>query len=227
MPSTTENDQVAVDNLAVARLREGLLRLELSLPESVTEQLWRFAALLLKWNRTTNLTTITEPFEVVEKHLLDALLAHDSVAEVKTLLDFGAGGGVPGIPLALANASLSVCMVDAVSKKVNFLKYACAQLGIAPRVSARHVRLSGEPQAEHLVPADAVISRAFTDFERFVSLALPYLKPEGRVIAMVGKPLDRALVEQVAAAHRCQIQSATVYALPFSGHARSVVVLRR
>src|SRR5437870_6832970 len=89
--------------------------------------LGRHVDLLLKWNKSINLTAITDPAEVVEKHVIDSLALAPLVPK-GSLLDAGSGAGFPGIPLAIALPELEVTLVDSVQKKVAFLKNALAEL---------------------------------------------------------------------------------------------------
>ena len=80
------------------------------------------AAELVRWNQKINLTAITDPFEVAVKHFLDSLPAARLLPKDATLLDIGSGGGLPGLPLKILMPSLSITLIDASRKKVNFLK---------------------------------------------------------------------------------------------------------
>lgn len=190
-------------------LREGLEKLGLSLPDGVVEGLLRYAQELLKWNQKVNLTAITAPHEVAEKHLVDSLAVLPEVRGAKSLLDLGAGAGLPGIPLALALPELQVTLVDAVAKKVGFMKHAIAVLGLAGRARALHVRAGGKPEAEGLPRTEVVISRALVEVEGWKALARPYVQPGGRIVAMLGQTSD---------------PDARRYQLPLSGDPRAVCV---
>lgn len=80
----------------VRRLEEGLGALGLTLGPPAVNRLWAYAEALLRWNEKVNLTAITNPTEVVDKHLLDSLAVVPEVAGASTLLDLGAGAGLPG-----------------------------------------------------------------------------------------------------------------------------------
>lgn len=134
-------------------------------PPAVIDALWRYAEELLRWNAKVNLTAITQPDEVVEKHLVDSLLALPEVVGAGRLLDVGAGAGLPGIPLALAAPSLDVTLVEAVGKKVAFMKNAIVKLGLVGRVRANQVHAAGAPQTEQLPTVDVAIARAFTEVD--------------------------------------------------------------
>src|SRR6266542_3309231 len=99
-------------------LRTGLDAFRIELPPDAPALLERYADRLLVWNRKVNLTSITAPAEVAEKHLLDSLLLLGAVAGSRTLLDVGSGAGLPGVPLAIARRELAVTCCDSVGKKV-------------------------------------------------------------------------------------------------------------
>ena len=160
-------------------LSSGLAEMGLVLPESAQQQLLAFSDLLLKWNKTYNLTALRDPAQVVSHHLLDSLVVLPYVTEA-ALLDVGSGGGLPGIPLAIARPALSVRMVDTVQKKTTFLQQAAIQLGLK-NVAVDHARV------ENLQGQYAQISsRAFAELKLFVDLTRHLLAPDGRWLAMKG-----------------------------------------
>jgi 16S rRNA (guanine527-N7)-methyltransferase len=214
----------AVDIAATQQLEAGLARLKVELPSGALAQLEAWADELLRWNDKVNLTAITRPVDVVDKHLLDSLAVLPEVADAQHLLDLGAGAGLPGIPLAVALPSLRVTLVDAVSKKVAFMKAAAVKAGVSTRVRAVHARLNGDASREGLPLVDTVISRAFMDVAPFLSLARHYLAPAGRVVAMLGQtPPDDDLAET---GRRAGLALSTVrrFTLPVSGDPRGVAV---
>lgn len=214
-----------MDNEALRKqLLDGAVALGVTLPEQATEQLLRFSGELLRWNAKVNLTAITDPAEVVEKHLLDSLAIAPEVAGAGSLLDAGTGAGLPGLPLKVLQPELAVTLVDSVAKKIGFVKAVTAALGLKG-VTAVHQRLAGRPDEEGLPRAGAVVSRAFAELDAFLPLAAPYLAEGGRVVAMLGKPP----VEPAAAAQRAGLRLVSLrrYALPFSGAERHVAVFQR
>lgn len=202
----------------------GAAKLGLSLGPEVLPALAVWSGELLKWNARVNLTAITQPLEVVEKHLLDSLSVLPEVAGATSLLDLGAGAGLPGIPLAVALPTLAVTLVDAVHKKVAFLKHVAARMGLAPRVRAVHVRANGAPSAEGLGQAEVVIARALMEVEQWVPFALPYLSPGGRLVAMLARPPPLEQLAALARTHGLRLASVRSFTLPWSGDPRSVVV---
>lgn len=181
---------------------------------------------LLKWNAKVNLTAITAPEEVLEKHFLDSLAVLPEVEGAASLLDLGAGAGFPGLPLKLARPELAVTLVDAVGKKVGFLKAAIAALGLK-QARGLHARAEGKPEAEGIPRAEVLIARAFMDLPGWLELAPAYLLPEGRVVAMLGKAWPEAELRARASERGLRLVSARQYQLPFSGAERQVAVFSK
>jgi 16S rRNA (guanine527-N7)-methyltransferase len=197
------------DGALAGRLREGASILGIALPETAIPPLLRHVELLLKWNRTINLTAITDPAEVVEKHVLDSL-AIAALVPAGTLLDAGSGGGFPGIPVRLVRPDVEVLLVDSVGKKVAFLKNLLAELSL-PGLKARSLRLSGNPVADGIPPVDAAVARAFASPADWLSLAAPYVRTGGRILCMAG-PRDT----MPASVGRGRLEQLLEYELPFS-----------
>ena len=167
-------------------LSEGLAALGLDLPDAAQHQLLAFRDLLLKWNRTYNLTALRDPEQAISHHLLDSLAILPHVGP-GALLDVGSGGGLPGIPLAIARPELAVSMVDTVQKKATFLQQAAIELGLK-NVKAHHARVE-EIRGQYA----QISSRAFAEIGLFISLTRHLLAPGGRWLAMKGVRPDQEL----------------------------------
>jgi len=172
-------------------LATGIATLGLALNAAQREQLTAYLALLAKWNKTYNLTAIREPHRMVTHHLLDALavVPHLPANAGLRILDVGSGGGVPGVPLAIARPDARVIMVDSNHKKAAFLMQATIELGL-PNVESHAVRIDDYAPSS---PFDIVISRAFSDLAAFASAAARLLAPHGRMFAMKGVLPDEEL----------------------------------
>lgn len=201
-----------------AILDEGLAALGVTLPAGARERLLGYAALLLKWNRVYNLTAIRDPGQAVTHHLLDALSVLPHLGAIARLADVGSGGGLPGIPLALARPDLAVTSVEAVGKKASFQQQARIELGLAnfEVVCARVENVRVE------LPFDAVISRAFSELADFVALTRHLLRPGGRLMAMKGVyPRDE--LERLPAGVR--VAAAPALAVPGLAAQRHLIIL--
>ncbi len=174
-----------------ALLAEGAA--EYALSEQQLTQLLNYLKLLNKWNKTYNLTAIRDPLEMVKLHLLDSLtvLPHVRQADAETLLDVGAGAGLPSIPLAICLPELRVFAVDKVQKKTSFMQQVKAELGLK-NFNALHGRVETLTHLDFGVPdMSVIISRAFSEMQLFVSLTKHLLAPNGCWLAMKGvKPLS-------------------------------------
>lgn len=213
-----------MDKSLEVHLAEGVAALGLTLPAGAGERLLAYLSELLKWNARVNLTAITDPVEAVEKHLVDSLAAMPEVQGATDLLDLGAGAGLPGIPLAVALPELKATLVDAVEKKVAFMKVGAVKAGVAGRVRAVHARAQGRPDDEKLPRAAVVISRAFMDVGPFLALARAYLAPGGKVVVMLGRtPPDEELT-RVGQGAQMALSGVRRFALPGSGDPRGVAV---
>jgi len=203
-------------------LLEGSRALGVSLTQAQADALSWLAGELGRWSARMNLTAILDPIEMADKHILDSLSVLRALEPgVSTLLDAGSGAGFPGLPLAVARPELSVTLVDAVAKKVGFLKHAIAQLQLAPRVRAIHLKLQGNPIAEGLRPFDAAVSRALADPARWATLAAPYLKPGGTLVVMAGSGADPVSLPGWTTPH------ADTFRLPLTGDGRTLLSYRK
>ncbi|CAG0965043.1 cobalt-precorrin-6B (C15)-methyltransferase [Rhodocyclaceae bacterium] len=164
------------------QLARGLAALGLDLPPSAQERLLAFAALLGKWNRVYNLTALRDETQVISHHLLDSLAVLPHLGDAKRLADIGSGGGLPGIPLAIARPQLPVALVESNQKKSAFEQQAKIELGLA-NVSVHCERAEAWQPEEK---CDVVISRAFSDLAEFVKLTGHLLAEGGVLLAMKG-----------------------------------------
>nr|WP_233612046.1 16S rRNA (guanine(527)-N(7))-methyltransferase RsmG [Corallococcus sp. AB045] len=192
----------------------------------VGPKLQRLMAELLKWNAKVNLTAITAPEEVLEKHFLDSLAVLPEVKGATSLLDLGAGAGFPGLPLKLELPEMGVTLVDTVGKKIAFIKAAAASLGLVG-VRGLHARAEGKPETEGIPRAQVLIARAFMDLPDWLNLAPAYVEEGGRVVAMLGKQQTDAELQARAAERNLRVVSARAYRLPFSGAERQVAVFSK
>jgi 16S rRNA (guanine527-N7)-methyltransferase len=181
-----------------AALERGLGELRMDLPEGARAKLLEYLELLAKWNRTYNLTAIREPLEMVSHHVLDSLavIPHLPLQAGASLADVGSGGGLPGIPLAIARPQWRVTLNDSVEKKAAFLRQAKIELGLG-NVEVHEGRVEKwQPEPRFQL----VISRAFAELRDFVELCGHLVLPGGILAAMAGaRPRDT--VGEVIALH--------------------------
>ena len=194
--------------------------LDLNLSDAQLDQLLAYLALISKWNKVYNLTSVRDPQAMLTQHLVDSLSLlpplrrHIQGATIR-LMDVGSGGGLPGVVIAICEPHIHVTCVDAVAKKASFITQVAAELGLK-NLRGEHSRVEQLKAA----PFDVITSRAFASLIDFTSLTRQHLKPDAVWLAMKGQhpadelaalpaDLDVFHVEQLAVpgldAQRCLI----------------------
>ncbi len=181
--------------------------------------------LMIEWNRRLNLTRITEPREIVVKHLLDSLLPASALPGSGLALDVGTGAGFPGIPLKILLPDIEMVLLDSSRKKVSFLAVVAAKLGLGG-IRAVHGRWEDfAGQAENRNKLQLITMRAVRIEERHLStLAVNTLRPGG-IFAWWAGPESEATAEELA---RSPITGLSPrenfsYTLPKASKPRSIV----
>lgn len=201
------------------QLDEGLTQMDIKLDAGQQRQLLAFLALLAKWNKAFNLTAVRDEREMVSRQLLDSLSILSFVT-THHLLDAGAGGGLPGIPLAITLPDTHFTLLDSNGKKTRFLKQCVLELELR-NVDVIHSR------AEVYQPVELftqISSRAFTALDNQVSWCDHLLAGNGEFLAMKGQYPD----DEVAALGRgWQVNSSHKLAVPGVEGERSLLIIGR
>ena len=163
-------------------LANGIKELQLDLNQQQHEQLLDYLALLFKWNAVYNLTSVRDPMRMMTHHVLDSLAAVPAFDSARNVLDVGAGGGLPGMVLAIAKPAMKVAMIDTVHKKTAFLTQVKAELGLA-NVTVYTMRVEDLEVEDKF---DVITSRAFADLSDFVNWSEHVLAEDGQFIALKG-----------------------------------------
>lgn len=216
---------------------DGARDLEIQIDRRKIDQFEIHASELIKWNRKTNLTAISDPLEIAVKHFLDSIAPVPIIPPDISLLDIGSGGGFPGIPLKIMIPSLSVTLTDASRKKVSFLKHVIRMLGL-DNIEACHVRaedLSRDRIFNNTY--DVIVSRALSSMSNFVQMSLPLLAKDGFIMAMKGKASAKKIESELSLTKKktdTQENSTSNfnivlknYRLPHLKSERSIVILKR
>jgi len=163
-----------------AQLEQGCAALSLELSVTQQDQLLDYVALLVKWNKVYNLTSVRDPAQMLSRHILDSLSVLPYL-DGSSLLDVGTGGGLPGIPAAIVRPDCAVTLLDSNSKKTRFLQQVKAELGLdnATVVHGRVEQVS--------LPKFAIITaRAFASIDDIIRLAGQHCEQNGRLVLMKG-----------------------------------------
>ena len=171
------------DRAALAQvLADGIKDMHLDVSAAQQDKLLEYLALMNKWNSVYNLTSLRDPMQMVTHHLLDSLAAVPAFAGARNVLDVGAGGGLPGVVLAICRPDMKLSMIDTVHKKTAFLKQVKAELELA-NVTVHTMKVQ---ELEVSDKFDVITSRAFADLTDFLNWSGHLLAEGGKFIALKG-----------------------------------------
>ncbi len=221
------NDSV---NAGIDKLRlTGLFSSEnIVISEAQAEQFDKYARLLVEWNQKINLTAITQPEEIEEKHFLDSCLpfADVDIPQGASVVDVGTGAGFPGIPLKILRPDIELTLLDSLQKRINFLETACAQIGV--KATAVHGRAEELGRSDMRESFDIATARAVARLSVLCEYCLPFVKVGGLFVALKG----RDCAEEIRLAYTAiktmggEIAKTMEYNLP-SGDGRTAVIIKK
>jgi 16S rRNA (guanine527-N7)-methyltransferase len=172
------------------RLEAAARALHMEISAQQRDALLNYLDQLQRWNRTYNLTAMRDPEQMLVQHVFDSLavlppllnILDKNTVSSTTIVDVGSGAGLPGAVLAIMQPSWSVHCVDAVEKKMAFVRQVSGALRL-PNLQAVHQRV------ETLAPyhANIVLSRAFASLLDFANLAGRHVAKNGYLLAMKGR----------------------------------------
>ena len=145
--------------------------------DPAADLLAQYVELLLRWNARLNLTAVRDPRQIVRRHLLECIQCAQSIPEIGTLLDFGSGAGLPGIPIAIVRPEIRVTLGESQGKKAAFLREALRVLGLKADIYDRRI----ENMAAELT-FDAVSVRAVDRMDDAARVALERIKGGGWLV---------------------------------------------
>lgn len=209
-------------------LKNGFSAMKLSVSDAQIAQLEDFTARMLETNKVMNLTRITDPKEIAEKHLLDcASLLQAADFSKKSVVDVGCGAGFPGMPLHILCPSCELTLLDSLGKRIRFLQGCIDAMNLSD-IEAVHARAE-EFAAKHCEQYDFAVSRAVAQLNVLAELSLPLVKQGGAFIAMKSKDTDEEL-ERAKKAIRLlggEIEKTIDYTIPHTEITHRLVVIRK
>lgn len=179
------------------RLNELLIEAGLSgVDDATAARFADYVSLIIRWNTRTNLTAIRDEEGIISRHIIESIILTNILPiGIATLLDFGSGAGLPGIPIALCRPEIAVTLAESQGKKAAFLREAVRSLGLSLRVHADRAELLKEQ-------FDCVAMRAVDRMAEAVAIARGLVKPGGWFALMTSDgELDR--LKDAAGAEFC------------------------
>lgn len=202
---------------------KGSAELGITLSEFQTELLTLHCKELIAWNKITNLTAITDPEEIAVKHVIDSLAASIMIPDGAKVIDIGTGGGFPGIPLKIIRNDLEILLLDSSRKKISFLKQVIIKSKLKG-IRAVHSRAEDLAEAQGITKSfDIAICRAFSSLDNIFTLATPFLKDDGCILAMKGREATNEMESFVNANERNAMIQVKEYSLPFINQDRAIL----
>ena len=183
-------------------LKDRAAEMDIDLSDKQLQQFEAYGALLVEWNEKMNLTAITDPEEVLEKHFLDSIsgvsflkdMMEEEEEPVK-LIDVGTGAGFPGIPLKILCPEADLTLLDALQKRIGFLQEVISELGLE-QVHCVHDRAEDAAQKEeYREQFDMAVSRAVASLPVRLEYCTPFVREDGLFLAYKGP----SMMEELAA----------------------------
>ena len=198
--------------------------------EKANENLEKYSEMMLRYNEVMNLTAITEPDEIREKHFLDSitLLLSEKITQGCSLIDIGAGAGFPSIPVKITREDVNLTMLDSLNKRINFLNDVIKELGLK-NAKAIHMRAEEGGKNKGLREKfDIATARAVADLAVLSEYALPFVKVGGYFVAMKGNAPKEELEGAKKAIREMggEVESVKEVILP-SGINHSLIIIRK
>lgn len=187
----------------------------------------RYAEILVDYNQKVNLTAITSPEGIEDRHFADSLLFAAQPEVTGKLVDVGTGAGFPGVVAKIFKPDLQLTLMEPTGKRVEFLKYVCAELGLTGVEFAKE-RAEEAARKQWRETADVVSARAVAALQILAEYCLPLTKVGGVFIAMKGSGAEQELASAKGAIAKLggKFREARSFQLP-GGDARSLVVCEK
>lgn len=199
-------------------LDRGIGQLGLDVSPEQQELLLQYIALLHKWNKAFNLTSVRDPMQMISRHLLDSL-AVNPYLQGANILDVGTGPGLPGIPLSILNPDKGFTLLDSNGKKTRFVRQSVLELGLK-NVQVEQARVEAFKPNQGF---DTILTRAFASLPDILKLSRHLLATGGRLLAMKGQYPDEELAQLDPDTWKVEVVSLGVACLEAERHAVIVV----
>lgn len=204
-------------------------KLGVELDNKQKEKFYNYMKLLLRWNENINLTAITEPKEVLQKHFIDSLTIMPYIQKDDKVIDVGTGAGFPGIPLKIAKENIEVTLLDALNKRLNFLNEVINKLELS-NIETLHLRAEEAGKNKDLREKfDISVSRAVAPLTVLVEYLLPLVKVNGKCICMKGSNIEEEIKNSKKAIKILggKIETIEEFTLPDSEIKRNIIIIRK
>lgn len=193
------------------------------------EKFYRYMELLIEWNEKMNLTAITEPNEIIDKHFIDSLTILKYIKENESIVDMGTGAGFPGIPLKIILENNKIVLVDSLNKRLLFLQELIKELNLK-NVETIHSRAEDFGQNKNYRECfDIATSRAVANLSTLSEYLIPLVKIDGKCICMKAGNAD----EEISQAKKAikilggDIKQIEKFTIPSTDIERTIIIIHK
>lgn len=202
--------------------------ISVELNENQAEMYFEYMNMLVEWNENINLTSITEPNDVILKHFIDSLTSYKYMKNA-SIIDIGTGAGFPGVPLKIVDKDIKITLLDSLNKRINFLNEVIGKLKLE-NVETIHGRVEEVARnKEYREGFDIAVSRAVAPLNVLLEYMIPLVKVGGKCICMKGSNAEEEIKLSANALRRlkAKIELVEDFELPETDIKRSIVVVKK
>ena len=209
------------------RLAQKCSTWNITLTGSQLDQLDRYAQLLVDYNRKVNLTAITTPEGIEDRHFADSLLFAAQPEVAGRVVDVGTGAGFPGVVAKIYKPGLALTLMEPTGKRVDFLRYLCAELGLTGVEFAKE-RAEEAARKGWREQFDVACARAVAALPALCEYCLPLVRVGGVFLALKGPDAPEELAASAGALRKLGGRAAGPrdFTLP-DGSARTLVLCQK
>lgn len=203
--------------------------MEIPVSDKQYDKLYKYAEMLIEWNKMVNLTAILSPEDISQKHFLDSVLPFYlfDVKKGAKIIDVGTGAGFPSCPLKIFRDDIKVTLLDSLNKRINFLKTLSDELDLnAECIHGRAEELAHKENYREQF--DIATARAVASLPMLCEYCLPFVKKGGYFIALKGGNSDDEIGASKSAIKELggKIDKIIDYSLP-NGDKRVLIAIKK
>ncbi len=210
-------------------LKKEIENLGIEVDSYAIERFDSYAERLIRWNEHVNLTSITDPDEIVIKHFIDslALLKYVDIPSHASVIDVGTGAGFPGMPVLIAKPSVEMTFIDSLRKRLGFIKDVLRINGLVATVHHTRAEDAGR-DSSYREQFDFATARAVAPLNVLCEYCLPLVKIGGSFVALKGANADQEISEAAYAIELLggKLEENHTFTLP-NGDKRSIVIIKK
>jgi 16S rRNA (guanine527-N7)-methyltransferase len=180
-----------MEMISILEVKDALNPYGVAPNDIAADRIRAYIAILLRWNKSISLTTVTDPGEILRFHFGESLFAYAEVNfEKSRLADVGSGAGFPGLPLAIVSPGLDVTLIESNTRKCAFLSEVARELRL-DTVNVFRGRM--EDYRSESEPLSYVTARAVGNHRRLLMWTRHHVGSGGKILLWLGESDSREI----------------------------------